>query len=40
MDAITAELAVLRKDELRLPRFCDPTRPVSVARLHRRGRAA
>jgi 1-acyl-sn-glycerol-3-phosphate acyltransferase len=35
MDALTAELAPLRKDELRLPRFRDPTRPVSVARVHR-----
>lgn len=40
MDALTAELAPLRKDELRLPRFIDPTRPVSSARLHRRPRRA
>jgi 1-acyl-sn-glycerol-3-phosphate acyltransferase len=32
MDAITAELAPLRKDELRLPRVRDHTRPVSTAR--------
>jgi len=38
MDALAAELAPLRKDELRLPRFRDPTRPVSTARLHRAGR--
>jgi 1-acyl-sn-glycerol-3-phosphate acyltransferase len=38
MDALTAELALLRKDELRLPRYIDPTRPVSSARLHRRTR--
>ena len=36
MDAITAELAVLRKDELRLPRYRDHTRPISVARVYRR----
>ena len=33
MDAITAELAPLRKDELRLPRVRDHTRPVSTARM-------
>lgn len=38
MDALTSELARLRKDELRLPRYFDPTRPVSSARLHRTGR--
>src|SRR5258705_5901600 len=32
MDAIAAELATLRKDEPRLPRFRDHTRPVSLAR--------
>ncbi|HEY7224598.1 MAG TPA: lysophospholipid acyltransferase family protein [Micromonosporaceae bacterium] len=31
-DAITAELAPLRKDEPRLPRYHDHTRPVSAAR--------
>jgi 1-acyl-sn-glycerol-3-phosphate acyltransferase len=35
MDALVAELAPLRKDELRLPRYTDPTRPISVARRHR-----
>jgi 1-acyl-sn-glycerol-3-phosphate acyltransferase len=33
MDAIAAELAPLRKDEPRLPRFRDHTRPVSLARV-------
>jgi 1-acyl-sn-glycerol-3-phosphate acyltransferase len=33
MEAITAELAPLRKDELRLPRVRDHTRPVSTARV-------
>ena len=33
MDAIAAELAPLRKDEPRLPRFRDHTRPVSVSRV-------
>lgn len=33
MDAIAAELAPLRKDEPRLPRFLDYTRPVSMARV-------
>jgi 1-acyl-sn-glycerol-3-phosphate acyltransferase len=32
MAAITAELALLRKDEPRLPRYEDPTRPLSLAR--------
>jgi len=32
MDAIAAELAPLRKDEPRLPRFRDHTRPVTLAR--------
>jgi 1-acyl-sn-glycerol-3-phosphate acyltransferase len=32
MEAIAAELAPLRKDEARLPRFRDPTRPISLAR--------
>jgi len=35
MDALTTELARLRQDEPRLPRYRDPTRPVSVARAHR-----
>jgi 1-acyl-sn-glycerol-3-phosphate acyltransferase len=33
MDAIAAELAPLRKDEPRLPRYRDHTRPVSLARV-------
>jgi 1-acyl-sn-glycerol-3-phosphate acyltransferase len=33
MDAIAAELAPLRKDEPRLPRFRDHTRPISIARV-------
>jgi 1-acyl-sn-glycerol-3-phosphate acyltransferase len=38
MDAIAAELAPLRKDEARLPRFRDHTRPISLARARgRRG---
>ncbi len=43
MDAVTAELAEIRSgagggvDESRLPRFIDPTRPVSGARVHRGG---
>jgi 1-acyl-sn-glycerol-3-phosphate acyltransferase len=36
IDAITAELVPLRVDEPRLPRFVDPTRPVSTARRHRK----
>jgi hypothetical protein len=32
MAAITAELALLRKDEPSLPRWRDPTSPVSTAR--------
>ena len=40
IDALTAELLPLRRDELRLPRHVDPTRPVSSARLHRSGRRA
>ena len=40
MDAIAADLARLRPDELRLPRFRDPTRPVSTARLGQAGRQA
>jgi 1-acyl-sn-glycerol-3-phosphate acyltransferase len=46
MDAITADLVRLRSGldgappELRLPRYRDPTRPVSVARVHRSRRAA
>jgi 1-acyl-sn-glycerol-3-phosphate acyltransferase len=40
MDAITADLVTLRTAEPRLPRYRDPTRPVSDARLHRSHRAA
>jgi 1-acyl-sn-glycerol-3-phosphate acyltransferase len=46
MDAITADLVMLRsgrdggRPELRLPRYRDPTKPVSVARVHRARRAA
>jgi 1-acyl-sn-glycerol-3-phosphate acyltransferase len=36
MDAIVTELAPLRADEPRLPRWMDPQRPVSTARTHRR----
>jgi hypothetical protein len=32
MDALTEELAALRTDEPRLPRFHDRTRPVTLAR--------
>jgi 1-acyl-sn-glycerol-3-phosphate acyltransferase len=32
MEAITAELVPLRRDELRLPRYVDETRPLSTAR--------
>jgi 1-acyl-sn-glycerol-3-phosphate acyltransferase len=32
MDAVTAELAPLRKDQPRLPRHQDPTRPLTTAR--------
>ena len=32
MDALTEELAALRTDEPRLPRFHDHTRPVTLAR--------
>jgi 1-acyl-sn-glycerol-3-phosphate acyltransferase len=35
IEALTAELAPLRKDEPRLPRYEDPTRPVSAARIFR-----
>jgi 1-acyl-sn-glycerol-3-phosphate acyltransferase len=36
MEAITTELIPLRRDELRLPRYLDETRPLSTARrLHR-----
>lgn len=38
MDALAADLAHLRKDEPRLPRYRDHTRPVSTARLGRTGR--
>jgi 1-acyl-sn-glycerol-3-phosphate acyltransferase len=52
MDALTAELVELRRartdgrgfaqvpDELGLPRYVDPTRPVSTARVRRAGRRA
>lgn len=40
MDAIAADLAPLRADEPRLPRYRDPTRPISTARLGRAGRRA
>jgi 1-acyl-sn-glycerol-3-phosphate acyltransferase len=46
MDAITADLVRLRsgldggRAELRLPRYRDPTRPISTARVHRPRRAA
>ncbi len=40
MEALAAELATLREDEPRLPRFRDPTRPVSTARVHRARRRA
>jgi 1-acyl-sn-glycerol-3-phosphate acyltransferase len=36
MEAIASELAPLREDEPRLPRFRDHTRPVSTARVYRR----
>jgi 1-acyl-sn-glycerol-3-phosphate acyltransferase len=36
MDALIASLAPLRADEPRLPKFRDPTRPLSVARVYRR----
>jgi 1-acyl-sn-glycerol-3-phosphate acyltransferase len=36
MQALAAELAPLRKDEARLPRYDDPTKPVSTARILRR----
>lgn len=36
MDAIVAELTVLRVEEPRLPRYVDPVRPLSTARSHRR----
>lgn len=35
MDALTADLAKLRVDEPRLPRFRDPTKPMSTARIRR-----
>jgi len=40
IDALTDELRGLRTAEPRLPRYRDPTRPVSAARTHRYGRAA
>jgi 1-acyl-sn-glycerol-3-phosphate acyltransferase len=39
MDAITAALVPLRTSEPGLPRFVDPTRPVSTARSRRRARS-
>jgi len=36
MDALVAELTVLRVGEPRLPRYVDPVRPLSTARSHRR----
>lgn len=36
MAALAAELAALRPAEPRLPRYVDPTRPLSVARVYRR----
>jgi 1-acyl-sn-glycerol-3-phosphate acyltransferase len=38
MDAIADELAPLRADEPQLPRFRDPSRPVSTARVRHDGR--
>lgn len=35
IDAVTVQLAALRRDEPRLPRHTDPTRPLSTARRHR-----
>jgi hypothetical protein len=35
IEALTAELAPLRKDEPRLPRYYDPTKPISAARIFR-----
>jgi 1-acyl-sn-glycerol-3-phosphate acyltransferase len=40
MAAIAADLATLRPDEPRLPRYRDPTRPVSTARIGPAGRRA
>jgi 1-acyl-sn-glycerol-3-phosphate acyltransferase len=37
MDAVTAGLVGLRGEEPRLPRYVDPTRPLSVERSRRRG---
>jgi 1-acyl-sn-glycerol-3-phosphate acyltransferase len=37
-EALIAALALLRPDEPRLPRFRDPTRPLSTARVYKRGR--
>jgi 1-acyl-sn-glycerol-3-phosphate acyltransferase len=39
VDAITDTLKPLRPDEPDTPRHVDPTRPVDLTRLHRRGRA-
>jgi 1-acyl-sn-glycerol-3-phosphate acyltransferase len=36
MTALVAAMAVIRPDEPRLPRFRDPTRPLSTARTYRR----
>ncbi len=40
IDALTAELAPLRAGEPHLPRYVDPTRPLTTARRHTRGRRA
>jgi 1-acyl-sn-glycerol-3-phosphate acyltransferase len=37
-EALIAALALLRPDEPRLPRFRDPTRPLSAARVYKPGR--
>jgi hypothetical protein len=36
MEALATELAALRTNEPRLPRYRDPTRPISMARRLRR----
>jgi 1-acyl-sn-glycerol-3-phosphate acyltransferase len=38
IDAITAQLKLIRADEPGLPRYLDPTRPVSTERVPRRAR--
>jgi hypothetical protein len=35
MDSLVDALALVRPDEPRLPRFRDPTRPLSTARVYR-----